>query len=289
MTIESGIVKNGKLINEINWKKDIDDIKKETRFTEKKKGKENLKKKLIEAVEKRTDKKFGILFSGGVDSSLISLICKKLNKKFTCYSVGMETADDIEWAKKVAKKLNLDLKYRIYSLEDVERVLKKTIKILKRRDIISAAVGSVVVAAMELSKEKVLFSGLGSEEIFAGYQRHAEAKDVNKECWNGLKNMWQRDFLRDYGIASYFKKEVMTPFLDKDVIKAAMQIEPKYKINKDNKKIIIREIAEDLGLSKEFAWRKKKAAQYGSNFDKAILKLAKRNGFKYKKEYLESL
>ena len=79
----------------------------------------------------------------------------------------METADDIEWAKKVAKKLNLNLEYRIYSLEDVERVLKKTIKILKRRDIISAAVGSVVVAAMELSKEKVLFSGLGSEEIFA--------------------------------------------------------------------------------------------------------------------------
>ena len=44
-----------------------------------------------------------------------------------------------------------------------------------------------------------------------------------------------------------------------------------------------------LGLKKEFAFRKKKAAQYGSNFDKAILKLAKKNGFKYKKEYLDYL
>jgi asparagine synthase (glutamine-hydrolysing) len=62
-----------------------------------------------------------------------------------------------------------------------------------------------------------------------------------------------------------------------------------YKLDKENKKIILREIAEDFGLDKEFAQRKKKAAQYGSNFVKGIDKLAKKHGFTTKKEYLQSL
>ena len=59
-------------------------------------------------------------------------------------------------------------------------------------------------------------------------------------------------------------------------------------INLINKKIL-RNIAQDLGIPKEFSNRKKKGAQYGSGFDKAILRLAKKNGFKLKKRYIESL
>ena len=47
-------------------------------------------------------------------------------------------------------------------------------------------------------------------------------------------------------------------------------------------------VAEDMGLPKEFAYRKKRAAQYGSNFDRAIARLAKRNGFKYKFDFIKS-
>ena len=68
-----------------------------------------------------------------------------------------------------------------------------------------------------------------------------------------------------------------------------MQIPGKRKLNKKYKKIILREIAQDLGLPKEFAWRKKQAAQYGSKFDKAIYKLARKNKFKFKKDYLKSI
>ena len=77
--------------------------------------------------------------------------------------------------------------------------------------------------------------------------------------------------------------------MDLEVIKAAMNVNPMHKIGKENKKIILREIAEELGLEKEFAWRPKKAAQYGSNFIKGIDKLAKKHGFAAKKEYLHSL
>jgi len=83
--------------------------------------------------------------------------------------------------------------------------------------------------------------------------------------------------------------DLRTPFLDKELIKVAMNVHPMFKLDKENKKIILREATEFIGLKKEFAWRKKQAAQYGSNFINGIEKLAKKNGFKLKKDYLQSL
>jgi len=120
--------------------------------------------------------------------------------------------------------------------------------------------------------------------MFAGYNRFENIKNINKECWSSLNNLF-KDLKRDFLIAKSQKATLATPFLDEKVIKSAMQTPSRYKI----KKYILREIALDLGLPREFAFRKKTAAQYGSGIDKAILKLAKKNGFKYKKNYLMSL
>jgi len=89
--------------------------------------------------------------------------------------------------------------------------------------------------------------------------------------------MWQRDLLRDCKLANHFGIDVRTPYMDKEVINAAMNVHPMHKLDKEEKKIILREIAEESGLEKEFAWRKKKAAQYGSNFVRAMDKIAKKN------------
>jgi len=159
------------------------------------------------------------------------------------------------------------------------------------------SVGSVLYAAGKLAlndKANVLFGGLGSEEIFAGYQRHEEAlkqgfEALHKECWNGMKNMWQRDLKRDFLIAKNLGLKLKTPYMDPGLIKYAMQIHPMYKLDADNKKIILREVAEEIGLKREFAFRPKKAAQYGSNFVNGIEKLAKKNNFQLKKDYLKSL
>jgi len=202
------------------------------------------------------------------------------------------------WAQQVAKEYSFNFKYKILTLDEFETVLKETIKILNDADIVKASVGSVLHAAGKIAAadgSNILFGGLGSEEIFAGYQRHSDVLGKNnfealhKECWSGLKNMWKRDLVRDFTIAKKLGIELRTPFLDKDLINAAMNVHPMLKIDKDNKKIILREAAEFLGLKKEFAWRKKQAAQYGSNFVNGIEKLAKRKGFKMKKDYLMSL
>ena len=286
-------------MEETEWKKEIKDMRNDFNSleTNKERGKRNLKEKLIEAVKKRAADRFGILFSGGIDSSTMALIAKNLNCNFKCYSIGLENAQDLEYAEKVANKLNLELKKKVLSLEELENVLKIVVKLLGT-NVVNLEVGCVNYIALKLAKEdnmNILFSGLGSEEIFAGYQRHLEAfennnfENVHKECWNGLENIWQRDLKRDYLLSKELNVEIRMPFLDKEVIKAAMNIHPMFKISKDFKKIILREIAEDLGLKKEFAWRRKKASQYGSSISKGIEKLARNNGFKYKKDYLESI
>ncbi len=293
-------IKDNSLIRKEEYEKLISSI--ETNYDTLETNKERAKRKLKVSIENAIVNmaanigRFGILFSGGVDSTLIAFICKKYNYDFTCFTIGLENSADIEQAKIIAEKYNFDWKYKLFTLEELEKTIKETIKILQSDDIIWISVGSVVYAALQLALQnniKILFSGLGSEEIFAGYQRHEEAlknnfQAVHRECWNGLKNMWHRDLLRDYKISKHLDTELRTPFLDLNVIKTSMQINPMYKLNKDYKKIILREIAEDFGLA-EFAWRKKKAAQYGSNFVKGIDKLAKKHNFKTKKEYLQSL
>ena len=300
MTQVLGIVKEGKLIPEELWIKFISGMENDfdNLETNQERAKREVAEALINAIKKRISPRFGILFSGGVDSTLIAFISKKLNCNFSCYTVGIEGSDDIIWAQQAAKEYNLNFKYHILSLDEFEIVLKETIKLLNDADIVKAGVGSVLYAAGKLALadgNNILFGGLGSEEIFAGYQRHEEALQKNnfealhKECWSGLKNMWKRDLTRDFAIAKKLGLELRTPFLDKEIVKAAMNVHPMLKLDKDSKKIILREAAEFIGLKKEFAWRKKKAAQYGSNFVNGIEKLAKRKGFKMKKDYLQSL
>ena len=300
MTKILGIVKDGKIIPEELWIKFVSGLKNsfDALETNKERAKRELAEAIIQAVKRRATPKYGILFSGGVDSSLIAFISKQLKCDFTCYTVGIEGSDDIQWAQKVADEYRFKLKCKVLSLEEFENILKSTIKILNDSDIVKSGVGSVLNAAGRLAladNNSALFGGLGSEEIFAGYQRHEEALQKNNfealhnECWNGLKNMWGRDLIRDFAISKHLGLELRTPFLDRDLIKIAMSIHPMFKLDKDNKKIILRESAEFIGLKHEFAWRKKQAAQYGSNFVNGIEKLARKNGFKYKKDYLQSL
>jgi len=295
-------MKNNELLEEKQWNKIISTLEKSCNNLEinKEIAKRKLKESLTEAIKKRTQtlNNLGILFSGGIDSTIVAFICQKLGKAFTCYTVGLKNSQDIEAAKKIASFYNFNLKYKIFTLEEFENIVKEVTIILKEPDVMKVSVGSVLFAASKLALNdsiKTLFTGLGSEELFAGYQRHEESlkkndfEGLHKECWSGLKNMRERDLKRDFLISRKLNTTLLTPFLDIDLIKTAMQIHPMYKADKEHKKIILMEVAEDIGLKREFSQRRKKAAQYGSNFVKGIDKLAKKHNFKFKKDYLASL
>ncbi|MBI2647276.1 hypothetical protein HYW99_02260, partial [Candidatus Woesearchaeota archaeon] len=118
MTQVLGIVKEGMLIPEDLWIKfvkslenDFDELE-----TNNERAKRELAEAIIQAIKKRIVPKFGILFSGGIDSSLIAFVSKQLKCNFTCYTVGIENSDDIAWAKKVANEYGFNFKYKILSL-----------------------------------------------------------------------------------------------------------------------------------------------------------------------------
>jgi diphthine-ammonia ligase len=289
-------IQKGKLISESNWTNKIKEIENSFQdLTENKnKALASIESTLSKAIEKR--KNSAVLLSGGIDSTLLTLLLTRFNRP-RCYAVGIKDSLDVKFAKLAAQELKVDLKVKIIKQEEFELLLKSVMSILKSDNVIKLSVGSVVYSALQFAKdngEKTVITGLGSEEIFCGYQRHANSvkqgyEQVHKESWHGLKRMWDNDLIRDYPISKHFDMNVETPFLDKQVIISAMNIHPKLKIDDNNKKIILSELGLKLGLSKELSLRKKKAAQYGSKFDKALIKLAKTKGYKYKKEYLKSL
>ena len=138
----------------------------------------------------------------------------------------------------------------------------------------------------------IIMTGLGSDSLFCGFNKHKKALENNKieeEFLEGIDNVYDVDVKRDFSIANHFKVDLVLPYLEKEFMEFSKKIDPKLKINKYHNKIILRELAFNLGLKREFAFRKKLAAQYGSGFDKAIEVFAKENMFKTKTEFLNSL
>ncbi len=263
-----------------------------------KKTKAQIKKELaglmIDSIAKRIpDSKFGILFSGGVDSVLIAKTCQELGVPFTCYTAALDSdveAEDLKAAKKAAQEMGLELKYRTIKLDQVERYLKKVVPLIEDNNVVKVGVALTFHVACELAKKdriKVVFSGLGSEELFAGYERHKGARDVNDECLSGLRKMYERDLYRDDVITMNHNLELRLPFLDKRLAAYSLRIPAKHKLDDKQNKKIIREIAQDLGVPEQFAHRRKRAAQYGSRFDKALERLAKKAKVKSKSAYLD--
>ena len=296
------LIKNNKLISEKEWDHILDRLHKpydeKSLITDKEPAKQQIKSALIDSIKPLAKGDFGILLSGGLDSSLIALICKKhLKKRFACYSIGLEGSSDIEYSIKVSKLLNLDLKTKILTLTEIESYLKKCISILNTRDVVKLEIAIVIYAALDFANQqgcKNLFTGSGSEEIFAGYEKHLGFlkeghKNIYEECWKGLRYSYSKDILRDYSLAKELNSNLLMPFLDPKMISIAMNIHPSLKLDNNEKKAILRELAFELGLSREIAYRKRTAAQYGSKVSSSVLKLTKKNGFKLKQDYINSI
>ncbi len=266
-------------------------------------GKDEIKEALLKLLRASIlrriprEEKFGVLFSGGLDSTVIAYLCKELGADFVCYTVAvddpvMKEAEDLGYAKRIAADLGLPLKIKKIGVDDVEAYLKEVVPLIDDTDGVKISVAVPMYAACKMANEdgvKTVFSGLGTEELFAGYERFKRVKkeEVNSECLSGILAMHERDLYRDAVVAKAHGISLRAPFLAPDLVAYALRIPAAYKLAGDMDKAILREIARDLGL-KEAAGRKKRAIQYGANVTKALEKLARRNGYQYTRDYLRT-
>ncbi len=255
---------------------------------------ENLMDLMMRAVRDRSKPTNAVLFSGGIDSVLIAQILKELGREVHCFCTGVMDAgekdpEDVIFAKKIAKKLKFPLTIVKIKKREVPDLIREIIPIIETNNVVKVGVGLTNYVAAKAAKEagfKRIFSGLGSEEIFAGYNRHRDVSDVNKECIKGLHIMRERDTYRDYTIASKLKIQMVVPFCDRRLVDYSLKIPGKFKIKGRQLKHIIREVAKEFGIPKVYAERPKRAAQYGSNFDRAMTKFARQKKLK-KQEWLD--
>ncbi len=253
------------------------------------------KELLINSIKKRVpDKKFGVLFSGGIDSVFIAKVLKDLGYDFTCYATALDDKNmgeshDLIAAQEAAKELGLKLKIKRLTVSDVKELVKDVVPLVEENNVVKVGVALTLYSAASLAKEdniKVIFSGLGSEELFAGYSRHKDSNNINQECLSGLLKLYERDLYRDDVVAMKNNMEIRLPFLDTKLVEYSLSIPEHLKIDNSENKKILRNIAQEIGIPENLAKKKKVAAQYGSKMDRAIQRISEKEGLS-KSEYLK--
>jgi asparagine synthase (glutamine-hydrolysing) len=248
-------------------------------------------KTLLEAsLEKIRNRKIVLFFSGGIDSSVLAKLMKEMKIKFRAVTVGAENSQDLKAAKTAAAEIGIRL--GVIKLRNIKKFARTAVKILGINPVYVSIAIPEIAALSKLRRKYTIVTGLGSDELFAGYQSHQDAlakgkEAVQKECRRRIKAV-KNDVARDKKLAKYFGQEIYFPFLDKPIIRFGLTLKPELKISKSERKIILRRLAEELGLSEAIAKRPKKAMQYGSGSDKLLKKLARKEGFKNANEFLNA-
>lgn len=227
----------------------------------------------------------GVLFSGGIDSSVIAKAVSE-NVHDTClFTCGVEGSHDLQAADRTAQVLGLKLVEVVVAKDEVPQMALSAASSLFFFDKMQLGIGLPLFGACQEASKKgfrVAFSGQGSDEVFCGYSYYIKALQENgflgveKEIWSSLERMWHRDLFRDDALSMANSVELRLPFLDTQFLKQAMAIPASEKIKSPTdalRKHPMRKIGEKLGLSAEIVSRPKKAMQYGSGFARELEKL----------------
>lgn len=240
---------------------------------------ENIKNSISETVK---EKKIGVAFSGGVDSTLISKICTDMNYDITLLTIGFPESHDILFAKEV----NEYLKYPHNVLEidsDTFPALSLKINQIIKTDNLSwnencIAFYYVSKLANSLGLDTVITAN-GVDELFCGYNAYREAfsggeSQINEVMLGKLDN--ELKMMKAVNlVASEFKVKILQPLLSPKFIEYAKTVPISEKIHDSEdlyRKHIIRKLASEINVPGISCTKRKKALQYGSKIHKALLK-----------------
>ena len=230
-------------------------------------------------------REIGVIFSGGVDSSYLTLLLKEMSEnvplKIRLYAVGSEGSKDVEAAIYASKYLNLDLEICEVTEELIREALPRVVNAIGDDNLMKIGVGLTTYFATEMVARdgiKVAISGQGADELFGGYKRYLQSfvdGTLNYDLRVDMSNMYHVNLERDDACSMLNSVELRLPFLDKNLVELVLNIPDNKKIvsmHDDMRKSILRKLAFEEGLDYEIAYRPKKAAQYGTGIDKILRK-----------------
>ena len=250
-------------------------------------------RRLLEgAVEKRlmADVPFGVLLSGGLDSSLVASIASRYIKKnqdrfafgnLHSFCIGLPGAPDTIAAKQVAEAIGTKHHTLSFTVQDGLDALRDVIYKLETFDVTTIRASTPMYFLARKIKAlgvKMVLSGEGADELFGGYlyfHNAPSSDDFHKECCERVKRLHYFDNLRANKSTMAWGLEARVPFLDQDFVGHVMQIDPKDKQpNRAEGKIekaILRQAFTTTGdeepyLPEEVLWRQKEQFSDGVGY-----------------------
>ena len=250
---------------------------------------EQLREGLEEAVRRQlmSDVPYGVLLSGGLDSSVISAIAKKFAAKrietdgrsdawwpqLHSFAVGLKDAPDLAAARKVADHIGTVHHEIHYTIQEGLDALRDVIYYLETYDVTTVRASTPMYLLSRVIKSmgiKMVLSGEGADELFGGYlyfHKAPDARAFHEETVRKLGKLHLYDCLRANKALAAWGVEGRVPFLDKEFMDIAMRINPEAKMAKDGRmeKWIVRKAFEDL-LPESVVWRQKEQFSDGVGY-----------------------
>ena len=254
---------------------------------------------LTDAVKRQlmSDVPYGVLLSGGLDSSVISAIAEKFSEhrieddsktkaywpRLHSFAVGLKGAPDLAKAKMVADHIGTVHHEINYTIQEGLDAIRDVIYFIETYDVTTVRASTPMYLLARVIKSmgiKMVLSGEGADEIFGGYlyfHKAPSAKDFHEETVRKLSKLYLYDCLRANKSLSAWGVEGRVPFLDKEFLDVAMRTNPEAKMCGPKKsgnsgesgfeieKRIVREAFADM-LPAEVAWRQKEQFSDGVGY-----------------------
>ena len=234
-----------------------------------------------------SDVPYGVLLSGGLDSSIISAITKKYASKriesndtqtawypqLHSFAVGLVGSPDLIAARKVADHIGSVHHEINFTVQEGLDAIRDVIYHLETYDVTTIRASTPMYLLARVIKSmgiKMVLSGEGADELFGGYlyfHKAPNAKAFHEETVRKLKKLHLYDCLRANKSLAAWGIEGRVPFLDKEFMDVAMRLNPEDKMAKDGKmeKWILRKAFEDL-LPESIVWRQKEQFSDGVGY-----------------------
>ncbi|MDA3854320.1 MAG: asparagine synthase B, partial [Bacteroidales bacterium] len=250
---------------------------------------EDLRQAMEDAVERQlmSDVPFGVLVSGGLDSSIISAVAQKFTMEHAkkgdlsnswgnnlhSFAVGLVGSPDLAAAKKVADHIGSRHHSINFTIEDGLDALSDVIYHLETYDVTTIRASTPMYLMSRVIKSmgvKMVLSGEGADEIFGGYlyfHKAPNAEAFHEETVRKMSKLHSYDCLRANKSLAAWGVEGRVPFLDKEFIDVAMRLNPTDKLCIDGKmeKWILRKAFEDY-LPESVTWRQKEQFSDGVGY-----------------------